>query len=159
LDACWTALANEDAAKAYDAVWALSAAPEQTVPFLHQHLSPVLRPDVKIAARLIADLDSDDFVVRQKSAEELRKLGDTVAFDLRKALAGKPSLDVRRRLQQLLDQSRDWTQERLRDHRAIQALEHIGTQPVKELLQKIAAGAPETLRTEEAKAALERLNK
>ena len=29
LDACWTALANEDAAKAYDAVWALVASPEQ----------------------------------------------------------------------------------------------------------------------------------
>jgi hypothetical protein len=82
-----------------------------------------------------------------------------VAFDLRKALDGKPSLEVRRRLQQLLDQSRDWTPERLRDHRAIQALEHIGTRPVKELLQKLAAGAAETLRTEEAKAALRRLAK
>lgn len=159
LESCWKDLVTEDAAKAYDAVWALVAAPEQTVSFLKKHLSPVSRSDAKTIARLIADLDSDDFVVRQKAAEELRKLGDTAAFDLRKALHGKPSLEVRRRLQQLLDQSRDWTPERLRDHRAIQALEHIGTPQAKEVLQRLAAGAPETLRTDEAKAALRRLIK
>jgi RNA polymerase sigma factor (sigma-70 family) len=159
LDARWTALADVDASKAYDAVWALVAAPEQAVPFLQKHFSPVPRSDEKRVARLIADLDSDDFVVRQKAAEALRKLGDTVAFDLRKALDGKPSLEVRHRLEQLLDQSRDWTLERLRDHRAIQALEHIGTPQAKEVLQKLAAGAPKTLRTEESKAALRRLVK
>ncbi len=159
LDACWKDLADEDAVKAYDAVWTLAAAPEQAVPFLKMHLSPVPRPDAKLVAQLLADLDSDDFAVRQKAVEELRKLGDTVASDLRKALDGKPSLEVRRRLQQLLDQSRDWTSERLRDHRAIQVLEHIGTRPAKDLLQHLTAGAPETLRTEEAKAALGRLSK
>jgi RNA polymerase sigma factor (sigma-70 family) len=159
LESCWKDLANEDAAKAYNALWALVAAPEQAVPFLKKQLSPVPRPDAKTIARLIADLDSDDFAVRQKAAEELRKHGDAVASDLRKVLDGKPSLEVRRRLQQLFDQSRDWTAERLRDHRAIQALEHIGTQPAKEVLQHLTTGIPETLRTEEAKAALGRLAK
>jgi hypothetical protein len=45
----------------------------------------------------------------------------------------------------------DWTPERLRDHRAIQALEHIGTRQAKEVLQTLATGASEALRTEEAK--------
>jgi RNA polymerase sigma factor (sigma-70 family) len=159
LDACWTALADADAAKAYDAVWALVAAPEQAVPFLQKHLLPVPRLEAKTVARLIADLDSDDFKVRQKATEELTKLGDAIAPALQTALEGKPSLEVRRRIQQLLDQTRDWTPEHLRDHRAIQALEHIGTSQARELLQKLAAGAPETLRTEEAKAALRRLAK
>jgi RNA polymerase sigma factor (sigma-70 family) len=158
LESCWKDLAHEDAAKAYDAVSALVAAPEQAVPFLKKHLSPVPRQDAKIVARLIADLDSDDFVVRQRAAEELRKFGDTVASDLRKALDRKPSLEIRRRLQQLLEQSRDWTAERLRDHRAIKALEHIGTRPAKEVLQHLSTGVPESLRTEEAKAALGRLD-
>jgi RNA polymerase sigma factor (sigma-70 family) len=159
LEACWTALADEDAAKAYDAVWALVAAPEQAVPFLRKHLPSVPRPDAKTIARLIADLDSDDFMVRQKATEELSKLGDAIAPDLRRTLENKPSLEVRRRIQQLLDQSRNWTGERLRDHRAIQALQHIGTRPAHEVLRALAEGAPEAYRTEEAKAALQRLRR
>ena len=38
LDARWAALANVDAAKAYDAVWVIVAAPEQAVSFLRNHL-------------------------------------------------------------------------------------------------------------------------
>ncbi|SRR5579883_939430 len=159
LDACWADLTNEDAAKAYDAVWRFIAAPEQAVPFLRKHLSPVPRPDAKAIARWIADLDSDDFAVRQKAMEELNKLGRTVASALRGALQGKPSLEMRRRVQQLLDQSHDWTQEQLRVHRAIQVLERIGTQPAREILQALAEGAPESRCTEGAKAAQRRLNR
>ncbi len=157
LDACWTELANEDAVKAYDAVGSLIVAPEQAVPFLQKHLPPVQRPDDKSVARLIADLDSNDFTTRQKATDELSKLGDAIAQNLRRALENKPSLEVRRRIQQLLDQTRDWTAERLRDHRAILALEHIGTKPAREVLEGLAAGAPESQHTEEAKAALQRL--
>ncbi|MGH7172634.1 MAG: sigma-70 family RNA polymerase sigma factor [Gemmataceae bacterium] len=159
LDACWTALAGKDTAKAYEAVWRLVAAPKQAVPFLRKHLRPVPRPDAKIVARLIADLNSDDFAVRQKATEELGKLGDATAPALRHALAGKPSLEMRRRIQQLLDQTRDWTAERLRDHRGIQALEHLGTLQAKEVLEALAAGAPGASRTEAAKAALRRLRR
>jgi hypothetical protein len=157
LDACWTALANEDTARAYDAVWALIAAPEQAAPFLQKRLPPVPRPDAKAVARWIADLDSEDFMVRQKAVEELRKFSDAIIPALQQALEDKPALEIRRRVQQLLDQARDWTAERLRDHRAIQALEHIGSPPAREVLQRLAAGAPDTLRTDEAKAALRRL--
>jgi hypothetical protein len=157
LEACWTALRNEYAAKAYDAVWALVATPEQTLPFLRKHLSPVPRPDAKVVARLIADLHSEEFRKREKATEELSKLGDAAAPALRQALESKPSLEMRRRLQQLFDQSRDWSAERLREHRAIQALEHIGTRQAKEVLKNLAAGAPDSLCTEEANAALQRI--
>jgi hypothetical protein len=72
-------------------------------------------------------------------------------------LDGKPALEIRRRVQQLLNQSRDWTPERLREHRAIQALEHIGTPAGRQLLETLAQGAPEARLTDEAKAALRRL--
>jgi HEAT repeat protein len=159
LEACWTALVNDDAAKAYDAVWALAAAPEQAVPFLQKHLSPVPRPDVKVVAQLIADLDSADFQVRQKATDQLRKFGDAAAPTLRQALEGKPSLEMRRRLKQLLDQGRDWTAERLRDHRAIQALQHIGTRQARDVLEALAAGAEGAHRTEAAREALQRLRR
>jgi WD40 repeat protein len=159
LDSCWTALANEDAARAYDAVWKLAAAPEQAVPFLAQHLPPRPRPDAQRVARLLADLDSGDFNVRQKASEELGKLGEAVAPTLRKALANGPALEARRRMQELLDrvQTPDWTPERLRDRRAIQVLEYLGTGQAQEVLQAIAGGAAGTLRTEEARAALQRV--
>jgi hypothetical protein len=156
LDACWSALANEDAAKAYDAVWMLVASAEQAAPFLAKHLRPVPRPDEKTVARLIADLNSDEFSVRQKATEELGKLGDVIAPALRQALDGKPALEMRRRVQQLLDQTQEWKAERLCEHRAIQALEHIDTPKAKEILEALAAGAPSAYRTEEAKAALRR---
>lgn len=96
-------------------------------------------------------LRNDDFAVRQKANDELGKRGDAIASALRGALQGKPSLETRRRVQQLLDQSRDWTPERLRVHRAIQALERIGTRTAREVLQMLATGAPEARCAEEAK--------
>jgi RNA polymerase sigma factor (sigma-70 family) len=157
LDDCWTALMNEDATKAYDAVWALVAAPEQAVPFLQKHLPPVPRPDAKTLARLIAGLESDDFKVRQKATDELTELGETAIPALRQALAQRPELEVRRRVQQLLEQARGWNAGRLREHRAIQALEHLGSRPARQVLEAMASGAAEARRTEEAKAALRRL--
>ncbi len=157
LDACWRALADESAAKAYAAVWALAAAPEQAVPFLRKQLPPGQRPDAKTVAKLIADLGSDEFRVRDRATRELSKLGDTGALALRQALEAKPELEMRRRLQTLLDQAREWTPEHLREHRAIQALEHIGSRQTLEVLQGIAEGVPEARRTEEAKEALRRL--
>jgi hypothetical protein len=157
LDACWTALAGEDAAKAYDAVWALAAAPGQAASFLGKHLVPAPLPDAKAVARWIADLDSEDFSVRQNATAELRDLGDAIVPTLRAPLQGRPTLETRRRVQQLLDLSVGWTPERLRDHRALQALEHIGTRSAREVLQRLAEGAPQARRTEEAKAAVRRL--
>jgi RNA polymerase sigma factor (sigma-70 family) len=157
LDTCWTVLIDEDAAKAYDAMWMLSASAEQGVPILAKHLRPVPRPDAKIVSRLIADLASDNFTVRQRAMKELSKFGDAITPILQRTLEDKPALEMRRRVQQLLNQSRDWTPEHLREHRAIQALEHIGTPIAKELLQALAAGAAGAHRTEEAKAILQRL--
>lgn len=157
LDCCWKDLANADAAKAYDAVWVLIAAPEQAAPFLRKKL-PLTPPlDAKHVARLIADIDSGDFTMREKATEELSKLGDAAAPALRRLLENKPSAEARRRIQQLLDQTSNWTPERLRDHRAIQALEQLGTKSAREALQALAAGAPGVYRTEEAKASLQRM--
>ena len=159
LETCWMALGNEDAARAYDAVWQLVAAPNQAIPFLQTRLLPVRHPDDKSVARWIADLDSNDFMVRQKANDELSKFEDAIAPTLRGVLQGKPSLEKRLRVQQLLDRSRDWTPERLRVHRALQVLEHIGTRPAREILKTLASGAPKACRTKEAKAALERMSR
>jgi RNA polymerase sigma factor (sigma-70 family) len=157
LEACWETLASEDAARAYEAVCSLAAAPERALPILEKHLHPVPRPDAATVARLIADLNSDDFAVRQKAGEELGKLGEAAVVPLRKALADKPALEVRRRLQQLIDQAQSRGGDWLRRLRAVQALERMHTPRARHLLESLAAGAPGASLTEDAKAALRRL--
>jgi hypothetical protein len=147
---------NAYTAKAYDSVWKRVASPEQAIALLRKHLSALPRPDTSRVARLLTELDSDDFMVRQRAAEEVGKFGDSIVTQLRRALEAKPPLETRRRVQQLLDQAHDWTADRLRDHRAIQALEHIGSSAARRLLESLASGAPGARRTEEAKAVLGR---
>src|SRR5262249_37040111 len=71
LDSCWTDLAREDAAAAYKAIRALIASPAEAVAFLKQHLQPVAAVDAKQLARLIADLDSEQFAQREAATKEL----------------------------------------------------------------------------------------
>lgn len=47
----------------------------------------------------------------------------------------------------------------LRDLRAVEVLERIGTPKARQLLEKLAQGAPEARQTREAKAAVERLER
>ena len=81
----------------------------------------------------------------------------------RKALEGKPSLETRRRLEDLLVKASsawwDVSGERLRSLRAVEALELDGAKEAREVLETFAAGAEGARLTEEAKAALERLAK
>ncbi len=53
--------------------------------------------------KIVADLDSPQFEVREKASEELDKLGPTAEGALRKVLEGNPSQEVRRRISQRLD--------------------------------------------------------
>ena len=91
----WTDLADADAAKAYKAIRAFSAAPAQTASFLGERLRPARSAKKEEVDRLIADLDSDDFQIRDKATSELDELGDTVQPALRKVIAGQPSAEVR----------------------------------------------------------------
>jgi hypothetical protein len=139
-------------------MWMLAAAPEQSAPFLQRQLPPVSHPDAAILTRLIDELDSTDFKVRERATVQLRKIGEVARSSLWKALEGKPSLEMQRTIKSLLDQPHARTSQHLREHRALQALEHMNGQKGRDLLQALAAGAPGAQRTEEAKAALQRLN-
>jgi WD40 repeat protein len=157
LRSCWTALAGDDAAAAFRAIRRLAAAPEQTVAFLHQHLKAVPAPDMKRVRQLVEMLESDDFEKRQKAAEELEKQADAAASLLRQILMKeKPSLEVRRRLQQIVEAIQT-NPESLRAIRAVEALEWIGTPDAVRLLGELAQGAAEARLTREANAAKGRL--
>jgi RNA polymerase sigma factor (sigma-70 family) len=157
LNARWDDLAGADAARAYQAIWELAAAPEDSVPFLKARLAvgdTVGKPvDVD---RLIADLDSDRFQERDRATRELERLGFDAEPALRRALDKRPSLEMRRRLERLLDgleSSSQW----MRSLRAVQVLEYSATPEAGKTLQSLSQGAAGSRLTRDANAALARL--
>ncbi len=158
LDALWSALVGEPA-KAYRAIWTMTET-KDALDFLRGMLSPVKPLSHEHLRRLLTDLDSELFAVRQKAQEELEKLGDLAEPALRKALEDKPTLEVRKRVQALLERLRGpvTKPELLRSLRSVAVLEDIGTPEARRILEEVGKGAPEARLTREAKAALQRLN-
>jgi hypothetical protein len=159
LEKLWDDLAGRDAARAYRAGWALVEEPGQAVAFLRGRLRPVVLADARRVRRLLADLDADDFAVREAASRELARLGAEAEPALRGALAGKPSAEVRRRVKDLLAEPPTPTPAALRDSRAVQVLERIATTESRRVLAALAGGEPGARRTEEAKGSLRRLGR
>src|SRR6202011_3976257 len=89
--------------RAYAAVWRLAEAPGASVPFLRRRLKLVTDAQVEEIRQHIKDLDNGAFAVRKKAFEQLQNLGPAAAPALRGALDKNVSLEVRRRVEQLLD--------------------------------------------------------
>jgi hypothetical protein len=161
LEGLWTDLAGADAGKAYRAIRALAAAPTQSAHFLGQHVRATPGPDPKHLARLIADLAADQFRVREKATRELEKLGRPARPALRRVLAGRPSPEVRRRVEGLLREPEQvvLTPEELRGCRAIEVLEQVGTAAAREALERLARRGPDTPLAQDAGGALGRLRR
>ena len=140
----WNDLADVDGAKAYRAILTLTKTPKETVAFIAGKLEPAVAPDPRKVERLIEDLKSETFAVREKANLELTLLGGLVEAALRKALKGNPELETRQRVERLVDRlfGPITLPDHLRAVRAVEALEYIGTGEAKKLLTNYAAGAP-----------------
>jgi hypothetical protein len=157
--ALWEGLADADAARAYRALWGLVAAPEEAVPLLRERLRPVPPADTRIRGR-IAELGSTDFATREKATRELKALGELARPALEELLESKPEPEVLRRARRLLEQAAaPPSRQQLRQARAVEALEYIGSAEARRLLQELAGGAPGARLTEEAGASLRRLER
>jgi RNA polymerase sigma factor (sigma-70 family) len=153
----WNTLGGEDASAAFQAIRRLAAAPEQTLPFLREHLKPVPAPDAKRLRQLVDMLDNVDFSTRQKAVEELEKQNDAAAGVLRQIIVKeKPSLEVRRRLQQIVESIENKPESR-RMVRAVEVLEWIATPEAARLIGELANGAADARLTHEAAIASKRL--
>lgn len=161
---CWRELqitAAEEEYQVHHAVWNLTAFGTDTVAFLKDHIHPVSTVVQKRLDQLLADLGSDSFDRREAATRELSR-GVVAESVLEKALANHPSLEMRRRLESILEDLPNWrakNPELLRQVRAIWVLQQIGTPEAKALLEKIAAGAPSARLTQKAKDALVSLKK
>src|SRR5262249_20114514 len=140
--------------------WQLSDA-EGAAAFLQGKIPPVKPVADERLQKLIADLGSDQFAVRQAASRALTELGELAVPAMRKALAGNLALEPRRRLQDLVNrvETRTLTAEELRTQRAVGALEMQGTPGARQVLKGLAAGAPGALPTTAAQAALRRLER
>jgi hypothetical protein len=158
LESCWEDL-GRDAAIAYRSIGRLSAGPERAVAFLQEKLKPAPGADVEHIKQLIADLDSKQFKTRDLATRELEKLGGVAAPAVQKAIAGKLTLEMQRRLEQLLEKLEDASlpPAMLRQIRAVEFLEGAGTPQARKLLERLATGAPEGRLTVEAEASLQRM--
>jgi WD40 repeat protein len=155
----WTDLDNPDPARAYQALWSLADAPEQTPAFLADHVRTLLIVDRDRITRWIADLDDDDFDVRDRARLELERIGDRAEATMRRALAASPSAEVRRQLRALLErlETGESFDARRRLLRVVETLETIGTPAARRELQHIVDQAPVSWLAGDAEDALKRL--
>jgi hypothetical protein len=156
----WQALTGKDAARAYRALGTLAAAPRQALPLLRQHLRPAASVDAKRVEKLLAGLDDDDFVVRQKATRELEKLGEEAEASLRKVLQGNPSAEVRVRVKRLLEKMQGGLPSAGRCHRLrmVEVLERIGTPEARRVLEEAAGNRSDPWLAAEARQACRRLD-
>jgi hypothetical protein len=161
LDKAWTALRGDDAAQVHRAIWTLAAAPKQALPRLKEQLKPAAPADSKRIAKLVAELDDDDFSVRERATSELEKLGAAAEPALRKALKATTSAEVRLRAQGLIDglEKVASSTDLILTGRALEVLEHLDTPEARAWLRTLVEGEPDARLTLEAKEALARLKR
>jgi sugar lactone lactonase YvrE len=160
--AFWDTLSDESASNAFPALRTMIAFPDQTLPWLRKQLLSlrVGAEETRQQDALVADLDSGDFATREKATKKLEESGLRAEATLQRALTNRPSLELRRRVLNLLEGiDRQKKVNALQQARAVEVLEHIGTTEARAFLEELAKGVPEARLTQEVKASLARLKK
>ncbi len=134
LDSAWQGLAG-DARRAFESLATLLTAPAQTVPLLAERLKPVPAPEPTRLAQLISELGSEKFAVRDAASKELEKCGEAVETALAKAGESAKDLELRRRIETMLERIKG---HKLRALRAVEALERIGSDDARAVLRSLA---------------------
>jgi hypothetical protein len=161
LETLWEELAAEEGTKANLARNTLVHGRDAAVPFLRERLKNALLLEAERLGRYLVDLESDQFAVRQKATEELAKLGSLAEPALTQILENKPSLEVRRRVERLLDkiERRGFSPVQMRMLRGIEVLELAATPESRQALQLLAQPRPLTWLTQDALGAFQRLER
>jgi WD40 repeat protein len=158
LDAWWQALAENDGARAIAAMSEFAAVPTDSVAWIKDRLKPAAPLDADRVRDLIKQLDDTRYKVREQATSDLLNIGEQLLPVIHKALDARPSPESEKRLRELREKmtSMMLQGERLRAFRAVEVLELIGTPQARQVLQALADGAAEALRTRSAQAALRR---
>jgi WD40 repeat protein len=159
LQTWWADLADLDPVKGAAAMRQLAARPAEVVALVSRNLPAGKALAAAELKRLLADLDDDEFERREAASRRLRAAGHAAAPALRQASAAKPSVEQRRRLEELLDPLKRAQPDPtvVRPTRALELLERIATPEAKQVLEELAKGDPDAPLTRDAKATLKRL--
>jgi hypothetical protein len=93
----WEAIGGHDSLAETDAFWQLAAGGDEVARFLRDRIgrAPV---DKQRFAKLLLDLDSDDFPARERATQALKEMGPPIEPLLRDAIAKADSPEVKLRL-------------------------------------------------------------
>ena len=157
--AAWKALSGDDAKAAYRGIATLVAAPERALPILREHLRPAKSIDTKRVEAWLAALGGSNFAEREAATRELERHADQIEATLVQFLAGKPTLEARKRVENVLAKFDGPVTDpaRLQALRGLEVLEFVGDAEARKLLKTLAGGAAAAELTREAAACLERL--
>jgi len=156
----WALLSHLEAEKRWLAFQNLVRRPQQAVPFLAGRLLP--QPDdPRYLRRLILDLDNDDWRRRDHATQRLIDLGVQAEKSVGQAQQAPLSPESAWRLRYIVDhmvagEARD-SSEVTRVYRALHVLERIGSKAARELVERVAGGAPEAQTTLDAREVMKRL--
>jgi WD40 repeat protein len=162
LEGYWKELASPNATHARQSLWKLVAGAKQAVPFLKERLtSASLERSQRMIQSLIDQLGSPHLKDREKATAELAGLVHQAELALKKALVQSSDLEVRRRIERLLEKLEVpiTDPERLRVLRAVEVLEQIGNLDAQQTLNSLAQGASDAQLIQDAKMSLERLKR
>ncbi|MFL5341267.1 MAG: sigma-70 family RNA polymerase sigma factor, partial [Gemmataceae bacterium] len=121
----WDDLMRPESAVAFKAQGRFLADPSAAVTLLADHINPAEPIDAKRLAKLIADLESSQFAVRNQASRDLRALGDRAVPALKEAAEKSAVAETRRRAADLLAELErsPVAPNELRELRAIEVLE------------------------------------
>jgi RNA polymerase sigma factor (sigma-70 family) len=160
LEGWWADLADQDARKANAAARELGSVPDQAGRLFRDRLRPTSEVAPDKLRQLIAALDSAEFEQREVAMKQLLDLGEGAGPALHAALKAGRSAEQKKRIGEILEsQNRGPSAEALRQLRAVEVLELIGSDAARELLETLAKGQTEARLTREARATLERLSR
>jgi WD40 repeat protein len=155
----WEALTDSEAKTAFQAQGRFLAEPAKAVEWFAAWVPVASPPDTARVKALIADLDKDDFVTRERATTDLREQGPGAAAALREVVARSTSAEARRRAEGMLQDMEHGVlpPRELRALRAVEVLEWIATPEARARLLELTKGAPDARLTREAAAACKRL--
>jgi hypothetical protein len=141
-------------------VQTLADFPAEAADLIKARLQATARVKDDVIAAKISDLDSPTHAVRQKAEDDLKKLGDQVEAQVKKALTADPSPEAEKRLGAILKalDGHVPTGDDLRAIRAMETLEFAALPASRTLLQHYAKMPGSARMTREARESLQRLS-
>jgi len=151
----WQTLRELPAQPAWQSMSVLISHPAITIHFMGENLKP--RSFERRASELIDDLNHKVFARREQAEKELLSMGKGIEPFLREA-AQSNLLEQSRRAKKLLEALPEFDLHQIRNIRAVEVLERIGSKDAKALIERLAKGPEDDPLAKEARQSIQRFS-